>query len=80
MINKIIIPLLFIILLTGCSPRAFEERNYKVKIAVFYPTVIDTVTIEGTSTYYPKVSSHKGTNYISNIYSTTAPIKILSVE
>ena len=77
--KKIILLILSLFILGGL-PEPPEEKNYEVKIIVFYPTLIDTIVVKGSSRFYPELSSYKGSNFISGIYETTAPIKIISVK
>ena len=62
-----------------------REKDFKIKYVVFYTeTSIDTVeNIFHCDYYYPKLESYKGSNtirFISPEVSSTAPIKILSIE
>lgn len=83
--TKLFVFLLSLFLLTSCSVDPNREKDYKIKYVIFYTeSHVDTIeNIFHCDYYYPRLESYKGSNtirFITPEVSTTAPIKILSIE
>jgi len=61
----------------SCLP---PSKRYEVTMEINYPNKIDTITVINESKFYPELRSYRGTNYVTDFYETSTPIKIVSIK